>query len=270
MRYSKKELQLQYQGFLNSHFLWTSNAVGLYQFSFSKEKNTSLATSFNTNLRLGKLVERFVSEEITQDKTINILVENIQIQDGKTTVGELDCLLLKNNQPIHLEIVYKFYLYDKSVGSLEIDHWIGPNRRDSFSKKLTKLTNKQFPLLYHNKTKIVLDKLDLDVKKIKQYVYFKAQLFVPFSNFGNYFPLINNQCIEGFYIKETELSLFSDCKFYFPTKHNWLVKPYTAVTWLNFKSFYSKLTLFLSEKNSPLCWVKKPNGELLKFFVVFW
>jgi len=57
--------------------------------------------------------------------------------------------LWENNKPIHLEIIYKFYLYDPSIGLTQLDHWIGPNRRDSLVKKLTKLKQKQLPLLYH-------------------------------------------------------------------------------------------------------------------------
>ncbi|WP_415859547.1 DUF1853 family protein [Aureibaculum sp. 2210JD6-5] len=112
---------------------------------------------------------------------MKILTENIQVQHDKRTVGELDCILIKDNTPIHLEIIYKFYLYDNSVGSSEIEHWIGPNRNDTLLKKLTKLKEKQLPLLYSEHTKPILDDFNLNPKIINQLVYFKAQLFTPYN-----------------------------------------------------------------------------------------
>lgn len=264
-------LQRQFYGFLATPFLWGNNKIEkLQQFDLQSIYNNQFNLKLEVGFRLGKLVERFVSEEISEDDSITILAENIQIQDNKTTVGELDCLLLKNENPIHLEIVYKFYLYDKTVGDNEIDHWIGPNRRDSFIQKLTKLREKQLPLLYHEKTKPYLDELNVSSEDIEQQVYFKAQLFVPLVDFGKQFPIINNDCIIGFYIYPKELPQFSECKFYIPTKLNWLVKPYTQVNWLNFNGFSTKINTFLSEDNNPLYWMKKPNGQMIKFFVVSW
>ncbi len=266
-----KLLQLQYQGFLETDFLWFSNDIQqIQQFNF-KQITTSVFTGDSTpKLRLGKLVERFVSHQLQENTTIDILIENIQVQNHKITIGELDCILLQDKKPIHLEIIYKFYLYDKTVGNTEIEHWIGPNRKDSFNQKLDKLTNKQLPLLYNDKTKPILDHLNLSVDEIEQQVYFKGQLFVPYQEFGNYFDEINNKCIEGFYINSKELLLFKDAKFYIPTKRNWLVKPHSNIDWLSFKQFSIEISEYINEKNAPLCWLKKTNGELIKLFVVWW
>ena len=271
MHHNSKEIQNQFEGFLETPFLWeNTNTINLEQFKVIKLDTSIFNSVITTKLRLGKLVERFVSFELQQDSSIKIVAENIQIQENKRTIGELDCLLLKNNQPIHLEIVYKFYLYDSSVGTTEIERWIGPNRRDSFIQKLTKLKEKQLPLLYSNQCKSYLDELNLSSKEIKQQAYFKAQLFVPIKDIDLEFPIINNDCICGFYINPKELNQFSECKFYIPNKHNWLTKPHTNVNWLQFEEYKTKLQVFLDEQNSPLCWMKQPNGELVKFFVVYW
>ncbi|MDX8553027.1 DUF1853 family protein [Tenacibaculum sp. 1B UA] len=271
MYQKQKDLQLQYEGFLKTPFLWHGKGVfDLEQYPTLITQTTSFKQEITQKLRLGKLVERFVSFELNQDGSVLILAENIQIQREKITVGELDCLLFKNKNPIHLEIVYKFYLYDVSVGNAEIEHWIGPNRRDSLIQKLTKLQEKQLPLLYSHYTKSYLDELKLNVDEIVQQVYFKAQLFVPLRNFGKNFKQINNECIYGFYIYLKELPQFSDCKFYIPNKHNWLVNPHSNIDWLTFETFQNKLSQYLNEENAPLCWLKKPNGELFKFFVVWW
>ena len=141
-------LQKRYEGFLKTPFLWKDAVVfNLQQFEIISKTNT-IDINLNENLRLGKYVERLVSFELEQQTDISILAENIQIQDSKITLGELDCLLKKEDNPIHLEVIYKFYLYDDTVGDTEIDHFIGPNRKDSLIEKITKLKNKQLPLLY--------------------------------------------------------------------------------------------------------------------------
>ncbi|WP_299157156.1 DUF1853 family protein [uncultured Tenacibaculum sp.] len=266
-----KDLQLQYKGFLKTPFLWHGKGVfDLLQFNDSNIKELSFDYLITQKLRLGKLVERFVSFNLLQNSTIKILVENLQIQEEKRTVGELDCILLKNEKPIHLEIIYKFYLYDSSAGNSEIEHWIGPNRRDSLIQKLTKLKEKQLPLLYSEQCSTYLQKLELDSKTIEQQIYFKAQLFVHLNDYKNEFSIINNKCIIGFYIYANELEQFNNSKFYIPNKHNWLVQPLPNSNWLNFQDFILKLQIYLDEKNAPLCWLKKSNGELFKFFVVWW
>ncbi|WP_028889715.1 DUF1853 family protein [Tenacibaculum ovolyticum] len=266
-----KELQLQYEGYLQTPFLWNGKGVfDLLQFNNSISKTSSYTNKTPEKLRLGKLVERFVSYELEQDPSIKIIVENIQIQKEKRTLGELDCILFKNRKPIHLEIVYKFYLYDNTVGNSEIEHWIGPNRRDSLLQKITKLKEKQLPLLYSNECLTYLDSLKLTPTEISQQLFFKAQLFVPLKEYGNKLSLINNECITGFYINLKELNEYNKCKFHIPNKHNWLIQPHTNINWLSFSDFIPKLKIYLDDEKAPLCWLKKSNGELIKFFVVWW
>jgi len=271
MDLNSKEIQLQYEGFLQTPLLWKSKEIfGLEQLNLPKKQVTVFEENIQKKLRLGKRVERFVCNELNQYKTITVLKENIQIQDGNTTIGEIDCLLKQQNKPIHLEIVYKFYLYDKTVGSTELEHWIGPNRKDSLIKKLTKLKGKQLPLLFKPQTKPYLEKIKIHTKEIKQLVYFKAQLFIPFQLKNYTFKLINNNCIKGFYIYFQELSQFSNCKFYIPTKVNWLLETQIFVNWLSYDEFKHRTNVFIQNKTSPLCWVKQPNGKIYKIFIVWW
>jgi len=266
-----KKSQLQYQGFLATDFLWSGNSIkNLDQFEVPKSKTSTIHFSNTQNLRLGKWVERLVSFELSQYNEIEILLENLQIQNDKITLGEIDCILSLHNQPIHLEIIFKYYLYDKNVGTSEIERWIGPNRRDSFIQKLDKLIDKQLPLLHHPKTQPYLSELDISSKNIQQQVYFKAQLFVPLADYGKDFPIINNNCIIGFYIYPDELEVFTECKFYIPNKHDWLIAPHSDIDWLSFYDYKNKLQPFLDQQNAPLCWIKKKNGQLFKFFVVWW
>ncbi len=263
-------LQKRYEGFLKTPILWKSDAIpNLKPFEIVSKSN-KIDLIIDEKIRLGKYVERFVSFELEQQENISILAENIQIQNEKITLGELDCLLLKNNKPIHLEIIYKFYLYDASVGKTEIEHFIGPNRKDSLTEKLKKLDEKQLPLLHADACTNYLKTLNLKPENIVQQVYFKAQLFVPLSKQNMQLNILNTDCIVGFYINQNQLNQFTDCKFYIPQKKDWLIIPHTNVNWLNFNDFKMSTKNYFEEKFSALCWIKFNNGELKKMFLVWW
>lgn len=262
--------QKRYQGFLETPSLWQGNSVyGLEQFAIPLS-SLKIDISIDNRLRLGKYVERLVSFQLSQQRDIHIIAENIQIQKEKITLGELDCLLLKDGKPIHLEVIYKFYLYDDSVGNSEIDHFIGPNRKDSLIKKLTKLKTKQLPLLYTDACKPYLKILDLKAEGIKQHVYFKAQLFLPYGQQDIQLKTLNNDCLSGFFISEKQLHQFNGCKFYIPSNKDWLVIPHPNVNWKNFSEFLRITKDQLTQNFSLLFWLKAKNGEIQKMFLVWW
>jgi hypothetical protein len=266
-----KNIQLQYEGFLNTPLLWNETEIfNLSQFEIYTLNSTPFNSTKKPEIRLGKRVEQFAVFTFQQQKNVEILAENAHIQDEKTTIGELDCILKVEEHPIHIEIVYKFYLYDETVGTTEIEHWIGPNRRDSLFQKLTKLKDKQLPLLYNKKTLPLLGELNISAKNIIQKVYFKAQLFVPLSYLKKDFFIVNNNCIIGFYIHFKELENLNNCKFFIPKKLDWLLEIQTQTNWINFSAFTKKINEFHAVKSAPLCWLKYPNGETQKFFVVWW
>lgn len=270
MHQKTKDIQKRYDGFLQTNCLWKDDVIyQLRQFEIIP-KSSKINIEIEEKLRLGKYIERFVSFQLEQEKSIKIISENIQIQQNKRTLGELDCILLKDNEPIHLEIIYKFYLYDDTIGTTEIEHFIGPNRKDALVEKLTKLKEKQLPILYSYECQKYIKDIGLSPEKIAQQVYFKAQLFVPFSNKNIELKNLNINCICGFYFTQKELKNFSDCKFYIPTKKDWLVIPHQNVNWLNFDNFKEISNEFLQRKFSPLCWLKLTNGEIQKFFLVWW
>jgi len=94
MDLNSKDIQLQYEGFLNTPLLWKSDTIfGLKQFELPNKKPTSFEGNIRKNLRLGKRVERFVENEFRNHKSISVLAENTQIQNGTLTVGELDFII---------------------------------------------------------------------------------------------------------------------------------------------------------------------------------
>ena len=270
MHQKTKDIQKRYDGFLQTHCLWKNNTIlDLQQFIIAS-KSSKINVTIDEKLRLGKYIERFVSYELSQNFAIEIVSENIQIQKDKITLGELDCIITIDKKPIHLEVIYKFYLYENSVGNDEIEHFIGPNKKDSLIEKLIKLKEKQLPLLYSNECENYLESIHLSSKEIEQQVYFKAQLFIPFNKDKIEFLKINKNCVVGFYINKKELQQFSNCKFYIPTKKDWLVIPHKNVSWQSYAEYTKEVTIILERSFSPLCWLKKQNGEIEKFFLVWW
>lgn len=264
-------IQAQYQGYLQTPYLWKgSGPLGLEQIELSELETSKFDQRISANLRLGKLVERFVAQELEQHENIELLAENIQILEGKKTLGELDCLLLMDGKPIHLEVVYKFYLYEATAGSSALEYWIGPNRRDSLVLKLAKLKEKQLPLLYHPKTLEQLEKLGLEIGEIEQRVCFKAQLFTPADPLKVNWEQLNPGCVAGTYLDFDRLIRYKDCKFYIPDKHDWLIAPLANKPWLNYTDAKEILTRFMLQESAPLVWVKHPKGAIEKVFVVWW
>ena len=264
-------IQQQYYGYCNTPNLWFDNTVfGLNQFDDPYHPDTQFTNYIALPQRLGKRVEHFVFQDLQQHPNIKLLATNLQIQKNKHTIGELDALLHVFNKPIHLEIIYKFYLYDPHVGSTALDYWIGPNRRDALVKKLDKLKNQQLPLLHKPETLSYLNDLSLHAQDIEQQVLFKAQLFMPFHAKITDIEPLNQDCIQGFYYKFNELPSLHNCQFYIPPKLDWLSQAQYNVTWLEYKTLTKSLKAFLSNKQSPLVWIKRPDNTLERCFMVWW
>lgn len=262
----------RFSGFQNTPLLWDFDAVeSLVQFEILPSQSMYIVERHQKKLRLGKWIEIFTAFQLQQIEGVKFIAENLQVKNNKQTIGELDLMLLKDEKPIHLEIAYKFYLYDDTQEySNSLDYWIGPNRTDSLVLKLEKLKNKQLPLLYKPETKKVLKALGFDSRDFKQFVNFKAQLFLPYENHQIEFNILNNDCVQGFYIHFSEIELFINHLFYIPTKLDWLVEPRLNVEWLNFDNALALLKLYIDKKQSPLCWLKDKDNQLIKCFITWW
>ncbi|WP_083677133.1 DUF1853 family protein [Winogradskyella sp. J14-2] len=259
-------------GFQNTPLLWNSDAIDtLVQFNIAPTQRNYNVKSNQKKMRLGKWVESFTAFQLQQIEGIEFIAENLQIITNKQTIGEIDFLLLNNEVPIHLEIAYKFYLYDYTNEYLNpLDYWIGPNRTDSLSLKLKKLIQKQLPLLYKTETKLALKELGFENQNFEQYVNFKAQLFVPLNKKKIDFNLLNKKCIAGFYLHFNNVEILKNNHFYIPNKLDWLVEPKLNVEWLSFNNAKNILRILISKQQSPLCWLKDNDNQLIKCFVTWW
>ncbi|MDG1660909.1 MAG: DUF1853 family protein [Winogradskyella sp.] len=268
----KKNTELQYNGLLNTPNLWANSVVfNLKQFQLEKQQFSFQDSSNFKEIRLGKRVEEFLSFQFKHSDDIDIISKNLQIIKEKITIGELDFLLKNKSKYIHLEVVYKFYLYDPNINSNNIlKHWIGPNRKDTLSFKLNKLKEKQLPLLYSNQCKAALKNLKLDIEQIEQLVCYKAQLFLPFEKNAIDIEPLNKACIIGFYLSYSNIETLKSYQFFIPEKLDWLVIPHHKVDWMSFNELKIQLSNFINEEYSPMVWLKSPNDKLLKCFITFW
>lgn len=270
MNSTTAHLQQRYQGFCSTHSLWENTAIaGIQSFVVPHDYSNKFLRTLNKKRRLGQLAEQFVFNQIETSKHSELLVENLQIQENKNTLGELDALLLYNGKPIHLEIIYKFYLYDPSLGHSELSKWIGPNRKDSLIEKLDKLKNKQLPLLYSTNCKDTLTNLNLGHYEYVQRVLFKAQLFVPYQMQVE-FTKLNSNCVQGFYINMNQLVEFETHQFFIPEKLDWFLEPHHDVNWIDCKDFVKRALEFKDSKQSPLFWMLTTNKALHKCFLSHW
>ncbi|WP_296384920.1 DUF1853 family protein [Winogradskyella sp.] len=264
--------KLRYQGYTSTPSLWKGNTASQFkQIELSCNSEIIDDSIVFKNKRLGKLVEEFVFHQLKQHQSITWICDNLQIQNGKQTIGEIDALYYSEEKPVHLEIVYKFYLYDTIEHYNEpLAYWIGPNRKDNLLYKLDKLHNKQFPLLHNDLTKTYLESYNLDVKTIKQELCFKAQLFLPYQESTIDISPLNRDCISGFYISYSKLQALKTFKFYIPNKLDWLVIPNLNVDWINYSSALEIIEIDINNKRSPLVWIKQNDEELSKCFITYW
>jgi hypothetical protein len=223
-----------------------------------------------TNLRLGHLAESIVSHLIKASFNYKVLHENVQIFDGKQTIGELDFIIqnLITQEIIHLELAYKFYLYDPSISSIEIENWIGPNRKDSLKEKLDKLHNRQFPLLHDSLTREILG--TLDIESVSQALCFLVSLFIPYD----YKESISSEytkAIKGYYLNLDKLISLTDNnkRYYLPSKTEWGMELIENKNWSSLNDVKKDIQTSLVQQQGVLCWQKEGNSYT-SFFVVWW
>lgn len=259
-------IQQQFKGFVSSLPLWAVDlSSDLIQLNIPSDiEYVDIESPEN---RLGKRVEQFYSAILSSNSDVELLQQNIQLKEGLRTVGELDFILRYKSQPIHLELVYKFYLFDPKEGETEIDHWIGPNRKDCFKYKLDKLKDKQLPMVFHKSNAELLLKFNIVAEELKQRVDFRGQLFVPFNDSVE-FECVNQDCVKGVYYRLGELP--KNAEYYLPEKNDWLIEPIINADWKDYDQIQIELKELLQNERSPLCWIKTSTDSLEKCFVVWW
>lgn len=258
-----------YSGYCQTPFLWKGTLDGMEQFAIDDFPTPSLQKQSTSSKRLGALAEHFAFDYWEQTPEMEIIARNLQINGLNETLGEIDTVLRYKEKLYHVEMAYKVYLYDGTVGTSPLEHWIGPNRKDSLVDKLNRLQSHQLPLLKRKETQDALEKwVDTD-EEINSCVWIKAHLFLPFETFVAISPL-NQACIAGYYISRLKLNDFEDHKFFLPSKLEWMITPHAAVNWLDYKHIQEEINPLLERSFSPMIWLKAPSGVSFRMFVTWW
>ena len=264
-------------GFFKTYPISTESLIkGIPNFDFKQDETVSFTDSelgIPDRLMLGKRAERYFSEWIKRSESYELIAENIQIIDNKQTLGEFDFIVkrISDGQLIHIELIYKFYLFDPSVEGTEFEKWIGPNRGDRLDFKRDKLANHQFPLLKTEQAKERLNELGIDVSQIEQQVLFLANLFIP-KNHEVDFKLVNKDAIEGTWMnfEEWEKQASSKNLFAIPAKMDWFSQELKSAEWLNKEEALVQIKSMHDQKRSPLVWTKNRDGNQARDFIVYW
>lgn len=221
------------------------------------------------NIILGKQAEFLFSETIKASKHFTIVAENVQINQEKRTLGELD-YILKNqvtNQTNHVELACKFYLLKEDENPQLEGQWIGPNLKDTLLDKINKFKAHQFPLLQHMATKEILKTFGIS-ENITQHYCIKAKLFVP-EHYAEKIPKYYQNCIKGVWKKHQTLQLNKKASYAIPSKREWLLPESEITEWMSSKKISEVIAAQINQKKSSHVY-EKLGDQISSFFVVWW
>ena len=199
-----------------------------------------------------------------------VLAQNLQVIANKSTLGELDFIIEnQTGERIHLEMVYKFYLYRPELEGNWIKRLIGQNAKDALTAKIKKLSTHQFPMLRHPETEKMLHAIDILPTSLKQQLSFKAQVYIPLGLKLQHLK-IPHHLIAGYYYTLDQLLQLKDeeTTFYIPSKNYWVCAP-TSVQRLSFNHFFDSAKIRLTQSRSFKFWIFKPSG-VLSAFATWW
>ncbi len=127
------------------------------------------------NYRLGFYAESLLSYFFQTFAEVELLIQNFQITEDKTTIGEIDFVIRWNNRILHIELAVKYYLLLPHSDPYTTRNWIGPSRKDNLQKKLTKIEGHQLPLGKHE---LLLNSIPgIKEELIESYFLFRGQFF---------------------------------------------------------------------------------------------
>ena len=103
-----------------------------------------------------------------------ILASNVQLFNGKRTIGELDLILYNHKECLteHWELAIKFFM---GSAPFTPENWVGINSNDNLKRKMTHMQTKQFRTVWVDTEKHGKVKID------KRYGVIKGRFFLPIN-----------------------------------------------------------------------------------------
>lgn len=224
------------------------------------------------HFRLGQHFEATLASWLDAAPDYTLVAANLQVQDGKRTVGEFDLLVGHGGRVEHWEAAVKFYLGTGDGGALA--DWYGPNTSDRFDVKLQRLVDHQLCLADdpHGKRTLAARHIAVDRSRC----FMKGRLFHPWPRFaaGDFrVPVpVSPAHQKGWWLPHSELApVFADsgARFVYLPKILWL-SPLTAADLVAPLSFW-ELTEFIespaAEQATHVALVTD-EGEISRGFIV--
>lgn len=102
------------------------------------------------------------------------LANNVQLYNGKQTIGELDLILYNHEEKLteHWELAIKFFMGAAPFAPI---NWVGINSNDNLQRKMTHMQTKQFCSIWVDTEKHGQVKID------KRYGVIKGRFFLPMN-----------------------------------------------------------------------------------------
>jgi hypothetical protein len=195
-------------------------------------------------LRLGKYAEELMLFYFQNSNHFSVIDANLQLIDGKITVGEIDFLLeeKQNLEKIHLELAIKFFLEVTVDGSVE---WIGPSTKDNLSKKQSKLMNRQLkiPKQYPH-----LLPFHLQLIEFKPQILLKGAAFIEFKKY----TLSENPLKNAWWLHVEELDSIKQPNLLFaivPNRKDWIFPFNKRLERMNFQQLKFEILDYLELQN---------------------
>lgn len=95
--------------------------------------------------RVGRYFERLLLFYLQHIRQVEVVASAQQIQEEGRTIGELDFVFRDESGLQHWEVAVKFYLHFPGE-HISGSHLIGPDPRDNFETKITRLFEHQLPI----------------------------------------------------------------------------------------------------------------------------
>ena len=109
------------------------------------------------------------------------LANNVQLYNGKQTVGELDLILYNHEERLveHWELAIKFFMGSAPFAP---ENWVGINSKDNLQRKMTHMQTKQFRSVWVDTEDHGRIKID------KRYGIIKGRFFLPINSTDFEYP----------------------------------------------------------------------------------
>ena len=116
-----------------------------------------------------------------------MLASNVQLYQGKQTVGELDLILYNHQDKLteHWELAIKFFMGSAPFAP---SSWVGINSNDNLQRKMTHMQTKQFRAVWVDTDTDTDTENHGRVKIDKRYAVIKGRFFLPIHNTDFIYP----------------------------------------------------------------------------------